>query len=318
MQSPQIVLEEKRCLRNRLRGFSCRSCVDGCRSEALADNDGKVSLIPHKCTNCGACVALCPGDAFSFDRFNLNQLLEENVQGKSLVISCYGSTYRSENELRLPCVGVMIPESLLFLGLRQRGDVRFNLSECTKCSNRLTADAFMQLFQHVQRQAAHLFRSRLTLIRTADELPAGDDQDRRKFLFSLGSTVVNAVQGKFAPETIKKKRPTGTRQVMSRTQLLIRILKHEKVICDELIQLCTPEAQVSLSCTLCPRCTGMCHTGALKIRKSGKHKVLSYDRTLCIACGLCVEFCKEEAISIREPGLVSSKRISCGSPVFYQ
>lgn len=307
IQSPSINLEENFCLRRRLRTCSCRRCVDACPSQALSDEGGKVSLNPDKCTSCGVCVASCPGDAFSFAGFILSQLLEEQANDKSLVISCCRSRLASENESRLPCVGVMPPESLLFLGLSRKREVQFNLTECTECENRPAADFFVRLFQHVQQLAGHLFRADLILVQSVNELPVDAAGDRRTFLFSLGTTVAEAVKGQFALEPAQNRKPVKGKRQMARTQLIRTILKRDPDIRDELIKLCTPEAQVSLSCTHCPRCKAICPTGALKIEKDGKGKLLSYDRTLCTACGLCVTFCKEKAICIREADIVPPK-----------
>lgn len=304
IQSPSIILEENSCLRRRLRTCSCRRCVDACPSQALTDDSGKVSFNPHKCTSCGVCVASCPGDAFSFDGFTLNQLLEEQANKESLVISCCRSRCVAENELRLPCVGAMTPESLLFLGLSLNGEVQFNLAECRECENRPAADFFVQLFQHVQRQAGYLFRARLMLVCSGDELPDDAAGDRRTFLFSLGTSVAEAVKGQFAVEPAQHRKAVKGKRQTARTQLIRTILTREPEIQGELIKLCTPEAQVSRSCTHCPRCKAICPTGALKIEKDGTGKLLSYDRTLCTACGLCVTFCKEKAICIREADFV--------------
>lgn len=315
VQTSGIVLENKKCLRNRLRGYSCQRCVAGCSQKAIEDCKSQIIFNSERCTGCGVCVAACPGDSFSSEGFDLCKTLQQKTGGKDLVVSCYGGGYKSENELRLPCVGVLPPEALVILGLKKGGDVVINLSECSGCTNRLTADSFVRMFQFVHRRAGHLFRNRFGLAHIAADLPPQKAHDRRQFLFSLGENVTDIIQGHFAPQKRKKQRPVGTRPIPIRTQLITKILQQESATPQELVEICAPDVQISSSCTRCPRCTGMCPTGALKIRKNGSEKVLSYDRTLCTACGLCVEFCKEGAISIRAADLVSRTPIFGRSPI---
>lgn len=303
-KTSRTVWEEKRCLRNRLRGYSCRRCVASCHSQALEDNCGKIKFYPSRCTNCGVCATSCPGGAFSFEGFNLKKALQEREKGRSLVISCYGCSSRSENELRLPCVGILPPESVVYLGLRHRGDVFFNLAECSECINRGAADRFMQMFRLVQKRVGHLFHTRLVPVRGSNELLPKEQHDRRKFLLSLGGSVVDVAREQFNTGEGTQEEKRGTRWIPARKHLLLNLLSRLDTERETVLEVCTPYVEVSSSCTRCPRCTGMCPTGALKMRKDGAKKVLLYDRALCTACGLCVEFCREKAISIQKADIV--------------
>ena len=296
-----VEYRQANCLRNRLRGYSCRRCVDSCISQALQEKSDVIRHSPESCTGCGLCVAACPGEAFSFENVDLNRLLEEQVTKADLVVSCRRNSYSSENELRLPCVAVLPAEAIIFWGLRQQGDVWFNLSGCSACQNRQAADAFTLLLRDVKKLAGHHFRNRLLPVHTEDELPQTKQADRRAFLTSLGGHVARTVQNQFTPGPAAKHTNTKGRRVPARTRLLRNALSLETDKRQLLTGACTPDAAITASCSLCPRCTGMCPTGALKIIREQGEKQLSYDRTLCTACELCVEFCKDQAISIRQP-----------------
>lgn len=282
-----------------MRGFSCQACVAGCKAQALELLGDGIRFHQDKCTECGICSVLCPGDAFAFEGVNLIGMLEERNSARSLVVSCCRNKHCSENELRLPCIGMLPAEFLVLLGLRHSGDVLFNLSECSGCTNCWAAERFEQQLHLVQEEAGHLFLACLHLaIRTTD-LQLDCRHDRRKFLWSVGGGVVDLLAEKLRPRAKPEEGERGTRWIPVKVRLLQRILDCTSSERNMVGDLCMPSLTVSSSCSHCPRCVGMCPTGALKMRKDGTKKSLSYDRSLCTACGLCVEFCKETALSIQ-------------------
>lgn len=306
-QTYQTVWNKRKCLRNRLRGFPCSRCVSGCQSKALVSDSGKISFQADRCTHCGICSALCPAGAFSIEGFNLIETLKELDKEKSYVVSCYRSKYKSENEMRLPCVGILPPESIVFLGLTYQGDIFFNLSECEECINSRAAERFVQQLRHVQKEIGHLFMARLLPVQTTDAFHPEDRNDRRQFLFSLGGSMADIVTNRLAPAKRTSKEKHVTKWIPERLQLLHNILQNVTASQREtILSACAPSLEISSSCTLCPRCSGMCPTGALKIRKDGDKKELSYNRLLCTACGLCTKFCKEDAIRTHQAGIVLS------------
>ena len=56
--------------------------------------------------------------------------------------------------------------------------------------------------------------------------------------------------------------------------------------------------QADEQCNLCPVCSGMCPTGALKRVKENGEKHLVFKSSHCSGCGLCRDFCKKQALSV--------------------
>jgi len=48
-------------------------------------------------------------------------------------------------------------------------------------------------------------------------------------------------------------------------------------------------------------CKGICPTGAISMEKVDEEKSLVIDNTLCSGCGLCVTFCKNDALRLHYP-----------------
>ena len=52
----------------------------------------------------------------------------------------------------------------------------------------------------------------------------------------------------------------------------------------------------TLDCSACQGCVAICPTGALKTTDRAQHPAFQQDR--CTGCGLCVEFCLDQAIRV--------------------
>jgi ferredoxin len=153
----------------------------------------------------------------------------------------------------------------------------------------------------VQKKIEHLFRARILTIKSEDNLPKSQQKNRRKFLLNLGSNVADIVKNQFGNIEPRITTPKTERRVPERVKLLLSLLLEEQVNSkEEVVEYCSPDISVSDDCTYCPRCTGMCPTGAIKVRREKSGKIFSFDRRLCSACGLCAEFCKVRAISMSE------------------
>lgn len=300
VQQSQLIWEKKLCLRSRLRGFSCRKCVEICAHQALTDTSGEIIYDQNKCTGCGSCVAVCSNGSFSFEGLDIQKEVERTLTLPNLIVSCRKCDYIADNEVRIPCVGIVTEELLVSLGLKRQHALIFNLTECATCHNHLSAKMFWGKLQHVQKNIGHLFRAQILACRSVDDLPKPKQPDRRGFLLNLGGNAADIVRNQFETVGTQTQRPEKSRRIPTRVQVLVKLLQDQELYREELFECCLPALKVSDECNLCPRCTGMCPTGALKVRREKNGKSLFFDRHLCSACGLCVEFCKVRAISMNE------------------
>lgn len=292
-----------RCLRGRLSSFDCTRCLDSCAANALSLQNGKIQIDHTRCTGCGRCTAVCPAEALVFAGFDLCRMLDECDSFADYVVNCPRQKQTFPKELPLPCIGVLSIETLLSIALKGNGPVYFNLLACPDCPQFQGVAAFVETLERVQKATAPHLDTDLRAIRAASQLPAVLPRDRRSFLLGLGSNVASLVQSRYATRpSLSKKESTkaNSRRLPEKTALLEKvIMAQDSALVPTLLAQCTPTLSLTDSCTFCPRCTGMCPTGAIKlVRQEDNSKKLSFAGNRCTGCGLCAAFCKVQAITI--------------------
>jgi ferredoxin len=309
--APVAEVVEGRCLRRRLRGFGCTLCIDNCAANAVtlsqADGSGEVHIENEKCTGCGRCTAVCPAEAIVFPDFDLYHALEESDTFEETVFTCHRQKQAFPNEFYLPCVGALSIEALLYIGLKGSGPVYFNLISCPGCSQYQAVEKFSALLAHAQKIITDDFGSKLIELTETSQLTGISSKDRRSFLFDMGSNVVSLVKNQYKPSIPQETPPQPKgRRIPQKTALLEKaILAKDSIVATQLLAQCIPRISLTESCTLCPRCTGMCPTGAIKLeRQHDKSNKITFVATKCTGCGLCAAFCKMKAITVSAPLLL--------------
>lgn len=61
-----------------------------------------------------------------------------------------------------------------------------------------------------------------------------------------------------------------------------------------------PRIRVEEGCTLCPVCTNVCPTEAVRRVREGEEYVLYLQVAACTGCGACVESCPPQVIRLEE------------------
>ena len=304
--TPVAEIVAGRCLRRRLSSFDCTRCLDSCAANALSLQNGKIHIDNTRCTGCGRCTAVCPAEALIFAGFDLCRMLDECDSFADYVFNCPRQKQTFPRELPLHCIGVMSNEALLTIALKGNGPVYFNLLACPDCPQFQGVAAFVETVERVQKMIAPFLGTTLRVICEASQLPAVLPRDRRSFLRGLGSNVVSLVQSRYATKPFRaEKEPikANSRRLPEKTALLEKvIMAQDSAVSSVLLAQCTPTLSLTNSCTLCPRCTGMCPTGAIKlVRQEDNSKKISFAGGRCAGCGLCAAFCKVQAITISGP-----------------
>jgi len=301
-------LVPQRCLRKRLNSNNCSRCLDSCSSGALYLQGREIVLDKTCCTGCMTCVAACPQDALT-SKFDADGLLAYLNKVTNAQISCGRQRHFYPNEIIVPCVGVLSKPILAAMGLRAGGSIIFNLTGCIECPNHQSSEVFKKDVNEVVDVLSDVMQSEL-LISEIDKGAGLIEADRRSYLTNLKNTFSKASKSHpiFEVKSIEPE-PMSSRRVPQKTKLVQHIIRGlDKFSRDRILSLFGNSLSVNQECTCCPLCKGICPTGAIKIERLEQGKELKFQMLDCSGCGLCVEFCRKEAL-VLEKGLSEKPEI---------
>ncbi|MGB3211678.1 MAG: 4Fe-4S dicluster domain-containing protein [Desulforhopalus sp.] len=297
--SSQAVLLPERCLRKRLNTNQCTRCLDVCPSHALALNGREIVLDETQCSGCMACVTTCPQDALACD-IDLDELLYTIKTGRDVIVSCVRQTQTQPDEVVVPCVGVFSKQSLTAIAVSDCRSVTFDMQGCSKCVNREVATAFMADYKLVIENLLDIASSHL-VISPISEQSHNAVVDRRSYLTSFKKFIVGGTKKRLTSEPASSHHPTNNeRRVPYKTKLVQNLIVDQTEDArKKILSILGNSLSVNDNCTCCPLCKGICPTGAIKIERSEQGKKIKFEMLDCSGCGLCVEFCKKGALSLR-------------------
>jgi len=297
----QMVYHNGNCL-NTKKPFArvCKLCVEICPHEAITEYR---ELKAKQCTECGACMAVCPSDGF-VDR-TMDQLHDYLFAGKAMVLYC---PQASTGGFEIPCLGMLDRDGWMTLMLlAQDNSVTIMTGVCGECDDRQACATSVQAFKqvHVDWPEHAAIGIQVRPYRAADEPAKSERVAAEEPRLNLtgwkkkGRDKIEAWLPNLAAEV--------TYTVPKYRQWLIEALgkKTEEKIPFRALT-------VADSCTSCGVCVAICPQGALQKQEemnpdqSGEdpakeEKIMSLRLILepkkCVQCGRCLEICRPLALS---------------------
>ncbi|MBT8362160.1 MAG: 4Fe-4S binding protein [Deltaproteobacteria bacterium] len=293
------------CLRRRLNSCDCSYCLDVCPAGALFLDNRHIQHDTRKCTHCMQCTAVCPNDAFSIPGYDLDSLFKSMEDRDLSVFSCARQAQIHPEEKVVPCMGMLTIEMLLVIGMKGPDVTAFNVAKCPECENKVVVDSFINSLTYLKNRAAALLNTRFSLLTHQNQINSLAKEGRRSFLSGITDKMISIAGSQFVQKIDTKiDTVSQNRRIPKKVQLIKKLI--ESVDNDQkalITSLCVYHLTASSDCTLCPLCTGICPTGALKVDRLAGEKQLLFRNTLCSGCGLCVTFCKQNAVRLLPPGI---------------
>ena len=296
-----IRFKQMACLRSRFNKNDCRACLNECRSGALELNGRTISYDTGKCTGCMRCMAVCPNDAFTAD-IDMLHLLKKIQKQKLVVLSCRNKEQFFPHE-RIQCIGALSEPLLASMNSLAKGKIFLDVTQCNSCSNAHCLDSIknsLRTLRANETEADSTFK--VKLVPDEDQFPEVDAKQSRRFFLKGTSRAI----ADFGIETCSKAienndtKKEESRKGPVKNSLFLQFAMDNTADAEERKNL-EPffySIEADELCNLCPVCSGMCPTGALKrVTEDGK-KHLVFKSSDCSGCGLCRDFCKKQALSV--------------------
>lgn len=302
-----VTFDAGRCLRTRLGNHSCERCAAICPKQALSLANGKITFAEERCSACLSCVSVCPGDAFACE-FDLLSLLAAPVLstgGESVVLGCAKSSPH-DNLTRMVCLGLLSEPVLAALHCVAKQEILLDVRHCAGCENGKVVEHLTSRLREIAGKVGTAADLRLRLATEADFKGAEGDNSRRFFLRMTKNSLLGfSRQSAALLHSDQTATPTGRTigaKEPPRSNLFLRQasgrLPREAESEKRLLQSYYFDVTASEKCDLCPACTGMCPSGALKRRQDGEGKRLEFTSYRCSGCNLCIHFCKKQALTL--------------------
>jgi ferredoxin len=275
---PRPRYTEARCLLYKNSVGGCDRCYQACPRGAVRLEGWRVELDEVLCTGCGLCTGVCPGVALEYP---LGGIQEALIRGKGQ-LRCSKAEGKGEEVL---CLGRLTPGLLAEAGSRF-GKVVLARGACVSC--RIGGPSVPE---HLERMAEEARRYHPLEVEVVEGPLPGEPVGRRElFQALLGSAKRTAAD--LVPELPL---PAPEEEKGLPPELRLRRLAAERAF-----EVRWPRIRVEEGCTLCPVCTNVCPTGAVRRVREGEEYVLYLQVETCTGCRACVESCPPQVIRLEE------------------
>lgn len=277
---PRPRYTEARCLLYKNSVGGCDKCYGVCPKGAVRLEGWRVELDEVLCTGCGLCTGVCPGIALEYP---LGAIQEALIRGKGK-LRCSKAEGKGEEVL---CLGRLTPGLLAEAGSRF-GKVVLARGDCGAC--RIGGPEVPERLARMAEEARRYFPVEVEVVE--GELPGERVGRRELFQVLLGSAKRTAAD--LVPEL-----PLPALEEEKEGELPAE-LRLRRLAASRAPEVRWPRIRVEEGCTLCPVCTNVCPTEAVRRVREGEEYVLYLQVAACTGCGACVESCPPQVIRLEE------------------
>ena len=261
---PRPRYTEARCLLYKNSVGGCDKCYGVCPKGAVRLEGWRVELDEVLCTGCGLCTGVCPGVALEYP---LGGIQEALIRGKGK-LRCSKAEGKGEEVL---CLGRLTPGLLAEAGSRF-GKVVLARGACGVC--RIGGPEVPERLARMVEEARRYFPVEVEVVE--GELPGEKVGRRELFQALLGSAKRTAAD--LVPEL-----PLAASE--EKEGELPAELRLRRLAASRAPEVRWPRIRVEEGCTLCPVCTNVCPTEAVRRVREGEEYVLYLQVAACTGWG---------------------------------
>ena len=304
---PAVSFDARRCLRSRLGSSTCAQCLSLCMNKALTLQNGKIVFQAEHCTECMTCISACPNDALICG-FGLPALLrvlrDSGDDGEPLVLSCGKNPCHHTNRFTIPCIGLFSEPVLAAMNVAARREFYLDIHGCADCDNGHVLGLLQTRMLGILSKNGSSAELKLRYLTEKNIGMASYRQQRRSFLGMVKSNLAGL--GETATPVVRTTNNINHDKSAAAVSLLLQqalaMLPENDTMARKLLLSYQYTLTANDRCDLCPRCTGMCPTGALKrLSNNAGGKKLYFTSAKCSGCGICLAFCNKKALTL-QPG----------------
>lgn len=291
-----VRLEESLCAHSRAEQPACSRCLNVCSTGAITSAGEHVAIDPMVCAGCGACSAVCPSGAISFDappvetlfrRLNTLASTYRKAGGKAPRLLVHDDDFGAEMIRLAARFGDGLPADVIPLEVDALPSFGHAEALAALASGFATVDVLLSPTTERQvLESETLLANTMAGSDVVELIDAGEPDALSEILYA-GAQIQVSVDPILA---------IGTRRQVAR--LATKALQPDA----EVITLPdnAPYGAVVVdtdACTLCLSCVSLCPSGALGDNPDMPQ--LRFQEDACLQCGLCSNICPEKAITLQ-------------------
>lgn len=305
---------------------ACSRCLDVCPVDAIEITDRTVK-IGENCRQCGLCLSACPTEAFLLPKLMARQLYDKIARIASAYEQCYVTCtralgrYPKDNEVVLPCVGVMTPE--LWFSLLVDYDnitVYLPVGICDRCQTTTGEEVYVNSIGQAEEWSGYevgleVDESQMTHEQTraykrgqfvqnmaragarvaASSTPALLGAQMVANRIKRHTQKINDMQ-KALEDAVGGKTSSNRRHVLTQSRKLMLSTIQDSPSLANVFDVRIPVCD-SYLCSMCGECVSACSVHACDLDGRGHFSV---EPAYCVSCEACVLACEDGALHMEK------------------